>query len=102
MCQAHHFSTYCSVNRYLLDAAIERQGIARLDKAKGQPMRAIISVANRDGLPELARELQNHGVAIFSTSGTLHALQEAQITAQPVSELTQFPEILCGRVKTLH
>jgi len=65
-------------------------------------MRAIISVANREGLPELARELQNHGVAIFSTSGTLDALQEAQITAESVSELTQFPEILGGRVKTLH
>src|SRR5437867_5623988 len=65
-------------------------------------MRAIISVANREGLPELARELQNHGVAIFSTSGTLHALKEAYIAVEPVSKLTQFPEILGGRVKTLH
>jgi phosphoribosylaminoimidazolecarboxamide formyltransferase / IMP cyclohydrolase len=65
-------------------------------------MRAIISVANREGLLELARELQNHGVAMFATSGTLHALKEAQITAEPVSQLTQFPEILGGRVKTLH
>ncbi|GAC1386123.1 MAG: bifunctional phosphoribosylaminoimidazolecarboxamide formyltransferase/IMP cyclohydrolase [Ktedonobacteraceae bacterium] len=65
-------------------------------------MRAIISVADREGLPELARELQNHGVAIFSTSGTLHALKEANVEAESVSKLTQFPEILGGRVKTLH
>ena len=65
-------------------------------------MRAIISVANRDGLPELARELQDHGVTIYSTSGTLHSLREEQIAAEAVSTLTQFPEILDGRVKTLH
>jgi len=65
-------------------------------------MRAIISVANRDGLLELARELQQHGVSIFSTSGTLHALKNARIQAEPVSVLSQFPEILGGRVKTLH
>src|SRR5947209_12640189 len=65
-------------------------------------MRAIISVANRDGLPELARDLQAHDVAIFSTSGTLNALQDEGIQAEAVSALTHFPEILGGRVKTLH
>ncbi len=65
-------------------------------------MRAIISVANRDGLLELARELQQRGVSIFSTSGTLHALQAARVEAESVSALSQFPEILGGRVKTLH
>ncbi len=65
-------------------------------------MRAIISVADREGLPELARELQNLGVAIFSTSGTLRALRSAGIQAEPVTTLTQFPEMLGGRVKTLH
>ena len=65
-------------------------------------MRAIISVANRDGLPELARELQNHGVTIYSTSGTLQSLKAEHISAEAVSTLTQFPEILDGRVKTLH
>ncbi len=65
-------------------------------------MRAIISVANRDGLSELARELQAHGVTIFSTSGTAQALQTAGITVEPVTVLTGFPEILDGRVKTLH
>src|SRR5579859_727567 len=65
-------------------------------------MRAIISVARRDSLPELAKELQNHGVTIFSTSGTLNVLQTAGIQAQTVNVLTHFPEILDGRIKTLH
>ncbi len=65
-------------------------------------MRAIISVANRDSLTELARELQSHDVDLFSTSGTLAALGVEGIEARPVSELTNFPEILDGRVKTLH
>ena len=65
-------------------------------------MRAIISVANRDGLIELARELQSYQSELFATSGTLTALQAEDISAQSVSELTHFPEILSGRVKTLH
>jgi phosphoribosylaminoimidazolecarboxamide formyltransferase/IMP cyclohydrolase len=65
-------------------------------------MRAIISTAKRDGLTELARELQARGVTIFSTSGTASALKAEDIEAEPVSALTGFPEILDGRVKTLH
>ena len=65
-------------------------------------MRAIISVAAREGLVELARELQARGVTIFSTSGTVNALKASGISVQSVSELTSFPEILGGRVKTLH
>ncbi len=65
-------------------------------------MQAIISVANRHGLPELARELQKHGVKIFSTSGTLNYLNIQNIQAESVNTLTHFPEILDGRVKTLH
>ena len=65
-------------------------------------MRAILSVANREGLAELARNLQAHDVAIFSTSGTLNTLQAEGVQAEAVSALTHFPEILGGRVKTLH
>jgi phosphoribosylaminoimidazolecarboxamide formyltransferase/IMP cyclohydrolase len=65
-------------------------------------MRAILSVANRDGIIELARELQTLNVTIYSTGGTARHLQDAQIEVQPVSALTNFPEILDGRVKTLH
>ena len=65
-------------------------------------MRAIISAAKREGLAELARELQAYDVTIFSTSGTANALRAEGIEAEPVSALTRFPEILNGRVKTLH
>ncbi|GAC1394471.1 MAG: bifunctional phosphoribosylaminoimidazolecarboxamide formyltransferase/IMP cyclohydrolase [Ktedonobacteraceae bacterium] len=65
-------------------------------------MRAIMSVDNRDGLIALAQELRSHNVTIFATGGTLKALQAGDIEAESVSALTQFPEILDGRVKTLH
>ena len=65
-------------------------------------MQAIISTANREGLIELARELQTLKVTIFSTGGTARYLQDAQIEVRAVSDLTNFPEILDGRVKTLH
>lgn len=65
-------------------------------------MQAIISVANRDGLPELAQHLQRHDVTIYATSGTHSALKTAGVRVEPVQALTNFPEILDGRVKTLH
>src|SRR5512146_3305463 len=65
-------------------------------------MRAILSTANYDGLVELARELRIHNVKLFATSGTQKTLQKADIAAEAVSSLTGFPEILDGRVKTLH
>src|SRR5207247_8766629 len=65
-------------------------------------MRPIISAANRDGIPELAHELQKRGVTIFSTSGTAGALRVAGVQVETVTALTRFPEILDGRVKTLH
>src|SRR5258708_19049926 len=65
-------------------------------------MQAILSVANREGIVELARELQTHNVKMFSTGGTRKALQEGGIEAEAISDLTGFPEILDGRVKTLH
>jgi phosphoribosylaminoimidazolecarboxamide formyltransferase / IMP cyclohydrolase len=69
---------------------------------KGEPMRAILSVANREGIVVLGRELQTRGVSIFSTSGTASVLQEEGVETHAVSALTGFPEILDGRVKTLH
>ena len=65
-------------------------------------MRAIMSVANREGIVALGRELHTRSVNIFSTSGTASVLKEAGVKAQAVSSLTGFPEILDGRVKTLH
>src|SRR5436305_3475068 len=65
-------------------------------------MQAIISTAKREGLTEFARELQARNVTIFSTSGTASALKAEGIDGESVSALTGFPEILDGRVKTLH
>lgn len=64
--------------------------------------RALISVSDKTGLVDFARELYNMGVEIISTGGTAAALQSAGIKVTPVSDVTGFPEILDGRVKTLH
>lgn len=65
-------------------------------------MRAILSVSDKTGLVDFARGLEGLGVEIYSTGGTKKALQEAGVTTHGVEELTGFPEILDGRVKTLH
>lgn len=65
-------------------------------------MRAIISVSDKTGIVEFAKELAGLGVEIISTGGTYARLKEANIPAIEISELTGFPECLDGRVKTLH
>ncbi len=65
-------------------------------------MRAIISVFDKAGLPEFAKGLSQLGFEIFSTGGTQKTLEEAKVPVKSVSGLTGFPEILDGRVKTLH
>ncbi|MHB8970733.1 MAG: bifunctional phosphoribosylaminoimidazolecarboxamide formyltransferase/IMP cyclohydrolase [Pirellulaceae bacterium] len=64
--------------------------------------RALISVSDKQGLVEFARALTNAGVAIYSTGGTARSLQEAGLTVQEVSAYTGFPEMMDGRLKTLH
>jgi phosphoribosylaminoimidazolecarboxamide formyltransferase / IMP cyclohydrolase len=64
--------------------------------------RALISVFNKTGLEELGRGLARLGIEILSTGGTLRFLQEKGIPVIQVSEVTGFPEMLDGRVKTLH
>jgi len=64
--------------------------------------RALISVSDKSGLIEFARGLAGLGVEIISTGGTARALAEAGIEAREVSALTGFPELMGGRVKTLH
>ena len=64
--------------------------------------RALISVSKKDGIIEFARGLANLGVEIVSTGGTARAIREAGIAVKDISDLTGFPEILDGRVKTLH
>jgi len=65
-------------------------------------MRALISVSDKTGIVEFARELATLGVEIISTGGTYARLRQADIPATEISELTNFPECLDGRVKTLH
>ncbi len=64
--------------------------------------RALISVSNKDGIVDFARGLEEIGFEIVSTGGTYQTLQDAGVKVMKVSELTGFPEILDGRVKTLH
>jgi len=64
--------------------------------------RALLSVSNKSGLPALARGLSRLGYELYSTGGTLKELESASVDARPVSDLTGFPEIMDGRVKTLH
>ncbi len=65
-------------------------------------MRALISVSDKTGIVEFAKELVSLGVEIISTGGTYKQLQDAGVAAIEISELTGFPECLDGRVKTLH
>ncbi len=64
--------------------------------------RALISVSDKNGIVELASVLHRFGVEILSTGGTAEALRNASIPVVDVSKYTGFPEILDGRVKTLH
>lgn len=64
--------------------------------------RAIISVSDKTGLRELAESLEKFGVVLYSTGGTEKFLKDAGFTVHSISELTGFPEVFDGRVKTLH
>jgi len=68
----------------------------------GKIKRAVISVSDKTGIVDFAKELVALGVEILSTGGTAKALREAGIVVKDVSEHTGFPEMLDGRVKTLH
>ncbi|NPV83419.1 MAG: bifunctional phosphoribosylaminoimidazolecarboxamide formyltransferase/IMP cyclohydrolase, partial [Candidatus Aminicenantes bacterium] len=64
--------------------------------------RALLSVSDKTGLVEFAQGLNSLGVKLISTGGTYNTLKDAGIPVTPVSQVTGFPEILDGRVKTLH
>src|ERR1700690_1557159 len=63
---------------------------------------ALLSVSDKTGLVEFANGLERHGVFLISTGGTAKALREAGLKVSDVSEITKFPEMMDGRVKTLH
>ena len=64
--------------------------------------RALISVSDKTGIVDFARQLQRFNVEIISTGGTAKALREAGIDVRDISDVTGFPEMMDGRVKTLH
>ena len=63
---------------------------------------ALISVFYKEGLELLVKELHNQGVTIYSTGGTQNFIENLAIEVVPVEDLTTYPSILGGRVKTLH
>jgi phosphoribosylaminoimidazolecarboxamide formyltransferase/IMP cyclohydrolase len=64
--------------------------------------RALISVSDKEGIVDFAKGLEELGIEIISTGGTARLLQGAKVKVKLISEVTNFPEILDGRVKTLH
>ncbi len=80
--------------------AVSSRSIPAPDRVKIK--RALISVFDKTGLVDLARALADRGVELLSTGGTSKALKDAGLAVVDVSDITNFPEILDGRVKTLH
>src|SRR5579871_831935 len=70
--------------------------------SRRQIRRALISVSDKSGLSEFARALASHGIELISTGGTAATLRGAGLNVTDVSQVTEFPEIMDGRVKTLH
>src|ERR1700749_1982631 len=67
-----------------------------------RPTRALVSVSDKTGLIEFARALTDYGIEIISTGGTRLSLIAPGLVVTDVSEVTGFPEMMDGRVKTLH
>jgi phosphoribosylaminoimidazolecarboxamide formyltransferase/IMP cyclohydrolase len=80
--------------------AVQSKNIPAPDRVKVRT--ALISVSDKSGIAELARELTALGIRILSTGGTFKALSAEGIAVTDVSDITGFPEIMDGRVKTLH
>jgi len=76
--------------------------VARPQAATKPIRRALLSVTDKTGLVDFARALAGFGVELVSTGGTARTLREAGLTVKDISDLTDFPEMLDGRVKTLH
>src|SRR2546423_3387566 len=64
--------------------------------------RALISVTDKTGIADFARELSGLGIELISTGGTAKTLRESGLAVRDVAEVTGFPEMLDGRVKTMH
>jgi phosphoribosylaminoimidazolecarboxamide formyltransferase/IMP cyclohydrolase len=85
-----------------IDGRTTRVDVAAAEQGLPVPRRALLSVSDKTGLAELGRQLVDRGFELVSTGGTARALREAGLAVTDVSAVTGFPEILDGRVKTLH
>ncbi len=85
-----------------IEAAISEEGGAAPTGVPVRVRRALISVSDKTGIVDFARALRELGIELLSTGGTAAAIREAGIEVTDVSEFTGSPEILDGRVKTLH
>src|SRR5271167_459883 len=65
-------------------------------------IRALLAVSDKSGIVEFARTLSGYGIELISTGGTRKTLSDAGLAVRDVSELTGYPEMMDGRVKTLH
>ena len=82
--------------------AIKEHVLSSEASALKKIQRALLSVTDKSGLVEFARALASQGVELISTGGTARTLREAGLEVKDISDLTGFPEMLDGRVKTLH
>jgi phosphoribosylaminoimidazolecarboxamide formyltransferase / IMP cyclohydrolase len=85
-----------------LSSEIDATGTGAIGNGAKPIRRALLSVTDKTGLVEFAQALSSFGVELISTGGTAKALREAGLAVKDISELTDFPEMLDGRVKTLH
>src|SRR5438270_6587089 len=82
--------------------AESRSPLATVARDEVKVARALLSVSDKTGIVEFARGLAELGIEIVSTGGTANELSSVGVPVREVSELTGFPEIMDGRVKTLH
>src|SRR6056300_74523 len=95
-----HWQKTQSVNIKRIVSLVSKEESTMSDK---KPItRALLSVSDKTGIVDFASALADHGVDLGSTGGTAKLLQDAGLACRDVSELTGFPEMMDGRVKTLH
>src|SRR6266446_3305033 len=73
-----------------------------MSRSTSRIQRAILSVTDKTGIGDFARQLSSLGIELISTGGTAKLLRDSGIAVKDISEFTGFPEMLDGRVKTLH
>src|SRR5689334_4248284 len=85
-----------------MDGSAQSLSALEAAAAETQVTRALLSVSDKTGIVEFARGLAELGIEIVSTGGTALQLADAGVPVRSISDLTGFPEIMDGRVKTLH